>query len=373
MKYLKLFVIPVFLTGFLVLPYQSGAATTEELKAKISFLSKKVKNSQKSQLLNARVVPTVKIISPNGGESFSVNQKMPIRWNAKNVKSSDWFEIYLIDASSTEKSRKIASHIPFFKKSHSWNIPRSVKEGDYLIKINLCQKMSGKTKGLLEGEIRICLGKINDKSDAAFSITNPDSVDARYFQYTIPLSNPNGTAAGDDNLRNDESFIVKITDPAVIQQALDDLNGERQLIVSGIVNSDNGGFNSPWSWHLNPATIELGENFTEICDATLSYIENNLSDWLGQQYCPWSLRVNAVYDAPPTSSISPISSVQVHRANILNIRENGSLSAKKIGFARGGEVLKKLEEKDDWVKIELSDGKIGWVFGQYVISIIAID
>lgn len=366
MKYLKISFVSIFLMSFFILPQQGSAATVEELKEKIFNISEKIKKLQASQVLNATSVPSVKIISPNGGETFPKKTKMIIRWSAENIKISDWFQIHLINVSSgDEKSKKIASHIPSFKRFHSWSIPNSVNEDEYLIKISLCSKLSKKSKkskkGLLPGDIKLCLGKINDKSDGSFKITNSDSLDERYFQFTKPENSGENQRMDGEKDSSESPLIVKITDPAVISQALDDLNGERQLIVGGIVSSDNGGFNSPWSWHLDPATIILGENFTEVCDAALSYVENNLSDWLGQQYCPWYLRVSAVYDSPP-----PASNHQVWITDTLNIRDKASLRSGKIGLARKGEKFKKIEETEDWVKIELSDGKTGWVFRKYV-------
>jgi SH3-like domain-containing protein len=190
------------------------------------------------------------------------------------------------------------------------------------------------------------------------SPVSPVSPVVKYFRYVM-IDDPN------------ESFIVKMTNSATIQQALDDLNGQRRLIVSGIVNSDNGGFNSPWSWHLDPATVILGESFIELCDARPSYVETHLVEWLGQRYCPWGARVNAAYDTPPTpgvrpTSTAPVTSVTIQvQVNALNVREDAALSAQKIGLVRQGETLKKIEEKNGWVKVELSSGQTGWVFGQY--------
>lgn len=198
------------------------------------------------------------------------------------------------------------------------------------------------------------------KAFKKFTITITSQV--RYFRYVM---------RGNAN----EWFIVKMTNPATIQQALDDLNGTRSLIVSGIVNSGNKEFNSPWSWHLDPATIVLGPLFIELCNARPSYVEAHLAEWLGRQYCPWNARVNAVYDTPPIPIIlpkltpaTPAISTVTYQINVavLNIRRGGALSAKKIGSVRNGDILKKLEEKRDWIKVKTSNGQIGWVFGQYV-------
>ncbi|MBI4058925.1 hypothetical protein HY404_01650 [Candidatus Microgenomates bacterium] len=111
---------------------------------------------------------------------------------------------------------------------------------------------------------------------------------ARYFKYT---------SKGDSN----GSFIVKMIDQTTIQQALKDIS-EQRLIVGGIVNAGNGGFNSPWSWHLDPSTIVLGESFVEACDAQPSYVEAHLTDWLGKMYCPWNARISSEVSPSVTNS-----------------------------------------------------------------------
>jgi len=142
----------------------------------------------------------------------------------------------------------------------------------------------------LEAGSHTILGEVVGYGNASVQVTVGAATPlVKYFQYVMS-----------DDPR--EGFIVKMTNPATIQQAIDDLNGQRRLIVSGIVNSGNGGFNSPWNWHLDSATIILNENFIELCDARPSYVETHLAEWLGQRYCPWVARVNAVYDIPPTST-----------------------------------------------------------------------
>ena len=172
-----------------------------------------------------------------------------------------------------------------------------------------------------------------------------------------------------------ESFIVKITDPTVIKQVLDELYGQRHLIVGGVLNSGDGGFNSPWSWHLEPSSIKFGENYIEVCDARPSYIESHLAEWLGQRYCPWIAVIDSVYDAPPSTVSVPTVSVPTDSlttqvrvsASILNVRQEGSLAAAKIGTVKKEDLLKKLEEKNGWAKVQLPNNQVGWISSQYVV------
>lgn len=70
---------------------------------------------------------------------------------------------------------------------------------------------------------------------------------------------------------------------------------------------------------------------------------------------------------PPTlNPTTPTSTYIQVQTDVLNVRQDASLNTQKIGLVLKGEVLKKIEERAGWVKVELSDGQTGWIFGQYV-------
>ncbi|TSC83501.1 MAG: immunoglobulin I-set domain-containing protein [Microgenomates group bacterium Gr01-1014_16] len=72
--------------------------------------------------------------------------------------------------------------------------------------------------------------------------------------------------------------------------------------------------------------------------------------------------------ASPDRTVGTVDNIQV-QVNALNVRQDAALSASKIGLVRQGEVLNKLEEKNGWVKVELSNGQIGWIFKQYTAPV----
>lgn len=55
-------------------------------------------------------------------------------------------------------------------------------------------------------------------------------------------------------------------------------------------------------------------------------------------------------------------------ADILNIRKGPSEDEDKIGALKEGSVVEVLETKDGWDKIKLSDGKEGWVSGEFTVK-----
>ena len=66
----------------------------------------------------------------------------------------------------------------------------------------------------------------------------------------------------------------------------------------------------------------------------------------------------------PTDSLT--TQVRVS-ASILNVRQEGSLAAAKIGTVKKEDLLKKLEEKNGWAKVQLPNNQVGWISSQYVV------
>ena len=92
---------------------------------------------------------------------------------------------------------------------------------------------------------------------------------------------------------NGDKFKVYATDPEAIQLLTDNYHGLNNMFVTGRLVIGNGGFNSPWSWHLDPDDVTMTEFAIELCDGTPSEVEDNLPYWLFQveTFCPWSSKV----------------------------------------------------------------------------------
>jgi hypothetical protein len=94
-----------------------------------------------------------------------------------------------------------------------------------------------------------------------------------------------------------DTFVIALTDPAVIAEARAQAGGqEPSKHVTGLVIAEAVPYNAPWSFHLDPASISFAEISIEVCDAATSYVEVHLAEvggafLPGRRWCPWSSRV----------------------------------------------------------------------------------
>jgi hypothetical protein len=64
---------------------------------------------------------------------------------------------------------------------------------------------------------------------------------------------------------------------------------EVALIPNGLVVRDDPGVNEPWSWHIDPESLEFVDVTTEVCDGLPSYVEDGTVT--SPYYCPWLTEV----------------------------------------------------------------------------------
>lgn len=100
---------------------------------------------------------------------------------------------------------------------------------------------------------------------------------------------------GSDHAPGGEEFRVAIRDPDVIAEAASRIGLGPGRILSGRIVEGDGGFNAPWSWHLDPGSIAFTDVAPEVCDGCPSFLEDDLPYWLGnvEQFCPWGTEVLA--------------------------------------------------------------------------------
>ena len=98
---------------------------------------------------------------------------------------------------------------------------------------------------------------------------------------------------GSESNPGGETFKVLIRDPQVIAEAERLISSGERRILSGKVERGDGGFNDPWSWHLNPDSVEFADITIELCDGCPHYLEEDLEYWTKTvgYYCPWSTEI----------------------------------------------------------------------------------
>ena len=95
-----------------------------------------------------------------------------------------------------------------------------------------------------------------------------------------------------------ETFQVRIQDSDVITEAEGLLAAGEQRIITGPLRRGDGGFNAPWSWHLDPDSVEFADFTIELCDGCPHMVEADLDYWIETvgRYCPWSTELVARVD-----------------------------------------------------------------------------
>ncbi|MEO5535400.1 MAG: hypothetical protein ABIR17_09750 [Pseudolysinimonas sp.] len=90
-----------------------------------------------------------------------------------------------------------------------------------------------------------------------------------------------------------ETYKIELVTPELVQHAHDLLDGKDVAsIPNGTVVRDDPGPNAPWSWHIDPATLEFADSTIEVCDGLPSYVEDRTVT--SDQYCPWSAKIIAI-------------------------------------------------------------------------------
>ena len=90
-----------------------------------------------------------------------------------------------------------------------------------------------------------------------------------------------------------ERFRLRTSNPATAT-ALDERARSGVLgVVAGRLVRGDGGFNTPWSWHLDPLSIDVPDAAIELCDGRPSMVQGDLDYWVDtvRSYCPWAARV----------------------------------------------------------------------------------
>lgn len=85
-----------------------------------------------------------------------------------------------------------------------------------------------------------------------------------------------------------EFTVFSIRKKAIDQMRAEANAGKRTKIVSGIVRWGTRPYNPAWKFNMGPASIVLGEMFTEVCDGRPGSVQRHRRAWEGERWCPWS-------------------------------------------------------------------------------------
>lgn len=87
----------------------------------------------------------------------------------------------------------------------------------------------------------------------------------------------------------EESYKIELITPALVKHAEQLLRGEHVAAIplGRVVRTQ--GINAPWSWHIDPTTLEFADVTIQVCDGLPSYVEDHTVT--SPDYCPWSARV----------------------------------------------------------------------------------
>lgn len=122
-------------------------------------------------------------------------------------------------------------------------------------------------RSIVAGVIALAFTGCSDATDpptrARFVFRNPATNDV----VRLEISNPNGLTQADALLRS-----------GVAQWAL------------GTPRRGDGGFNAPWTWHIDPASVTFAEVTIEACQTAMSAIDDDLDYWIDfGQVCIWGV------------------------------------------------------------------------------------
>lgn len=84
------------------------------------------------------------------------------------------------------------------------------------------------------------------------------------------------------------TYKIELITDEQIQHVKDLMSGatEDGRIPVGTVVRDDPGVNAPWSWHIDPKTLEFADQTIEVCDGLPQYVEDGTVT--SDTYCPWS-------------------------------------------------------------------------------------
>jgi hypothetical protein len=90
-----------------------------------------------------------------------------------------------------------------------------------------------------------------------------------------------------------QTFKIELNSRELVDHARQLLDGEEVASIPvGKIVRDNPSINPPWSWHIDPASVEFADFTTEVCDGLPEYVEDGTLT--SDIYCPWGAKIIAL-------------------------------------------------------------------------------
>jgi len=91
----------------------------------------------------------------------------------------------------------------------------------------------------------------------------------------------------------DQTYKIELVTPELVEHAQQLLDGEDVAsIPNGLIVRDDPSVNAPWSWHIDPNSLEFADQTTEVCDGLPEYVEDGTLT--SPYYCPWSAKIVSI-------------------------------------------------------------------------------
>lgn len=92
-------------------------------------------------------------------------------------------------------------------------------------------------------------------------------------------------------------YSIELTTDALVAHVVGLMNGGTEgTIPLGKVERGDGGVNKPWSWHIDPKTLEFADVAIEVCDGLPQHVEDGTVT--SEYYCPWNAKVVELRSLP---------------------------------------------------------------------------
>jgi hypothetical protein len=104
---------------------------------------------------------------------------------------------------------------------------------------------------------------------------------------------PSGPTVVTFEVAGQQTYRIELITPEQIRHVKDLMAGsEEGRIPLGTIVRNDPSVNEPWSWHIDPTTLQFADNTTEVCDGLPEYVEDG--SLTSDVYCPWSAKVIAL-------------------------------------------------------------------------------